>query len=81
VTNYQSQLLEKFRLTWVDLRAANDRLIFVHITGYSGSSFGNPFRQSIDAVFQRSDHAAHRGPIVVSCDNFDFVLRAKTLDE
>ena len=35
VTNYQSQLLEKFRLTWDDLRAANDRLIFAHIAGWA----------------------------------------------
>jgi crotonobetainyl-CoA:carnitine CoA-transferase CaiB-like acyl-CoA transferase len=34
VTNFQSQLLEKFRLTWYDLRAANDRLIFALITAY-----------------------------------------------
>ena len=34
VTNYQSQLLEKFRLTWEDLNAINPRLIFAHITGY-----------------------------------------------
>lgn len=34
VTNYQTQLLEKFNLTWDDLRAVNDRLIFAHITGY-----------------------------------------------
>ena len=34
VTNYQSQLLTKFHLTWDDLRAINERLIFAHITGY-----------------------------------------------
>ncbi len=34
VTNYQAQLLEKFRLTWDDLSAINPRLIFAHITGY-----------------------------------------------
>ena len=34
VTNYQAQLLTKFRLTWDDLRATNERLIFAHITGY-----------------------------------------------
>jgi crotonobetainyl-CoA:carnitine CoA-transferase CaiB-like acyl-CoA transferase len=34
VTNYQSQLLKKFRLTWEDLHAINPRLIFAHITGY-----------------------------------------------
>ena len=34
MTNFQSQLLEKFRLTWYDLRAANDRLIFALITAY-----------------------------------------------
>jgi crotonobetainyl-CoA:carnitine CoA-transferase CaiB-like acyl-CoA transferase len=34
VTNYQSQLLAKFRLTWEDLHAINPRLIFAHITGY-----------------------------------------------
>jgi len=34
VTNYQSQLLAKFRLSWEDLHAINPRLIFAHITGY-----------------------------------------------
>jgi crotonobetainyl-CoA:carnitine CoA-transferase CaiB-like acyl-CoA transferase len=34
VTNYQAQLLVKFRLTWEDLHAINPRLIFAHITGY-----------------------------------------------
>ena len=34
VTNYQSQLLTKFRINWDDLRAVNDRLIFAHLTGY-----------------------------------------------
>jgi crotonobetainyl-CoA:carnitine CoA-transferase CaiB-like acyl-CoA transferase len=34
VTNYQRTLLEKFRLTWDDLRAVNDRLIYAHLTGY-----------------------------------------------
>ena len=34
VTNYQSQLLTKFRLTWEELHAINPRLIFAHITGY-----------------------------------------------
>jgi crotonobetainyl-CoA:carnitine CoA-transferase CaiB-like acyl-CoA transferase len=34
VTNYQAQLLAKFRLTWDDLHAINPRLIFAHITGY-----------------------------------------------
>ena len=34
LTNYQRTLLEKFRLTWEDLRAVNDRLIYAHLTGY-----------------------------------------------
>lgn len=34
LTNYQRTLLEKFRLTWEDLSAANDRLIYAHLTGY-----------------------------------------------
>jgi len=34
VTNYQTALLEKFHLTWDDLRAINERLIFAHLTGY-----------------------------------------------
>jgi crotonobetainyl-CoA:carnitine CoA-transferase CaiB-like acyl-CoA transferase len=34
VTNYQRALLEKFRLTWDELRAVNDRLIYAHLTGY-----------------------------------------------
>ena len=37
VTNYQSQLLSKFRLTWEDLHEINPRLIFAHITGYGDS--------------------------------------------
>ncbi len=34
VTNYQAQLLTKFHLTWDELHAVNERLIFAHITGY-----------------------------------------------
>jgi len=34
VTNYQPQLLRKFRLTWEDLRPVNDRLVYAHLTGY-----------------------------------------------
>ena len=34
VTNYQAQLLTKFHLTWDELRAINERLIFAHLTGY-----------------------------------------------
>ncbi len=34
VTNYQRTLLEKFRLTWNDLSAVNERLIYAHLTGY-----------------------------------------------
>jgi formyl-CoA transferase len=34
VTNYQRTLLEKFRITWDELSAANDRLIYAHLTGY-----------------------------------------------
>lgn len=35
VTNYQRALLEKFRLTWEDLSAVNERLVYAHLTGYS----------------------------------------------
>lgn len=34
MTNYQTQLLAKFHLTWDELRAVNERLIFAHLTGY-----------------------------------------------
>ncbi len=34
LTNYQRQLLEKFRLTWDDLSTVNPRLIYAHLTGY-----------------------------------------------
>ena len=34
VTNYQAQLLTKFHLTWDELHAVNQRLIFAHLTGY-----------------------------------------------
>jgi crotonobetainyl-CoA:carnitine CoA-transferase CaiB-like acyl-CoA transferase len=34
LTNYQRPLLEKFRLTWEDLSAVNERLIYAHLTGY-----------------------------------------------
>ena|ERR1700734_3233541 len=34
ITNYQTELLAKFRLTWDELHAINERLIFAHITGY-----------------------------------------------
>jgi crotonobetainyl-CoA:carnitine CoA-transferase CaiB-like acyl-CoA transferase len=37
VTNYQQHLLDKFHLTYDDLRAANPRLIYAHITGYGDS--------------------------------------------
>jgi len=44
VTNYQPQLLTKFHLTWDDLRAINERLIFAHLTGYgeAGDDAGLP---------------------------------------
>ena len=44
VTNYQAQLLSKFRLTWDDLRPVNERLIYAHITGYGdgGEDAGDP---------------------------------------
>lgn len=34
VTNYQRVLLEKFRLTWEDVRPENARLIYAHLTGH-----------------------------------------------
>ena len=34
VTNYQHPLLEKFQLTWDDLRPENERLIYAHLSGY-----------------------------------------------
>jgi crotonobetainyl-CoA:carnitine CoA-transferase CaiB-like acyl-CoA transferase len=34
VTNYQRTLLEKFRITWDDLRPINERLVYAHLTGY-----------------------------------------------
>jgi crotonobetainyl-CoA:carnitine CoA-transferase CaiB-like acyl-CoA transferase len=34
LTNYQRPLLEKFRLSYDDLAAVNDRLIYAHLTGY-----------------------------------------------
>jgi crotonobetainyl-CoA:carnitine CoA-transferase CaiB-like acyl-CoA transferase len=34
VTNYQAELLTKLHLTWDELHAINERLIFAHITGY-----------------------------------------------
>jgi crotonobetainyl-CoA:carnitine CoA-transferase CaiB-like acyl-CoA transferase len=34
VTNYQPQILAKFRLTWKDLSPLNSRLIYAHLTGY-----------------------------------------------
>jgi crotonobetainyl-CoA:carnitine CoA-transferase CaiB-like acyl-CoA transferase len=34
VTNYQHPLLEKFQLTWEDLRPENERLVYAHLTGY-----------------------------------------------
>jgi formyl-CoA transferase len=34
VTNFQQSLLNKFQLTWEDLRAVNSRLVYAHITGY-----------------------------------------------
>ena len=44
VTNYQSTLLEKFRLTWEDLAPINDRLVYAHLTGYgdAGDDAGAP---------------------------------------
>ncbi len=34
VTNFQPSLLDKFRLTWDDLRPVNSRLVYAMITGY-----------------------------------------------
>jgi crotonobetainyl-CoA:carnitine CoA-transferase CaiB-like acyl-CoA transferase len=34
LTNYQRPILEKFGLSWDDLSAVNDRLIYAHLTGY-----------------------------------------------
>src|SRR5437867_3314806 len=34
VTNYQPQLVAKFRLGYQELRAVNPRLIYAHVTGY-----------------------------------------------
>src|SRR5215467_10978442 len=34
VTNYQRQLLQKFRLDYDDLSPINPRLIYAHLTGY-----------------------------------------------
>jgi formyl-CoA transferase len=34
VTNYQHTLLERFQLTWEQLRQENERLIYAHLTGY-----------------------------------------------
>ena len=34
VTNFQPQLIAKFRLSYEELRAVNERLIFAHVTGY-----------------------------------------------
>jgi crotonobetainyl-CoA:carnitine CoA-transferase CaiB-like acyl-CoA transferase len=34
LTNYQRPLLDKFHLSWEDLSAVNDRLIYAHLTGY-----------------------------------------------
>jgi crotonobetainyl-CoA:carnitine CoA-transferase CaiB-like acyl-CoA transferase len=34
VTNFQPSLLNKFRLTWDDLRPVNSRLVYAMITGY-----------------------------------------------
>ena len=34
VTNYQRQLLEKFKITYEDLQAVNPRLVYAHLTGY-----------------------------------------------
>jgi crotonobetainyl-CoA:carnitine CoA-transferase CaiB-like acyl-CoA transferase len=34
VTNYQRQLLEKFKITYEDLQVVNPRLVYAHLTGY-----------------------------------------------
>ena len=34
VTNFQVPLLKRFNLTWDDLSAINERLVYAHITGY-----------------------------------------------
>ena len=34
ITNYQPQLIRKFRLSFEELRALNPRLIYAHVTGY-----------------------------------------------
>lgn len=37
ITNYQPALVEKFRLSFDELRALNPRLIYAHVTGYGES--------------------------------------------
>jgi formyl-CoA transferase len=34
VTNFQQQLIAKFHLSYEELRAVNERIIFAHVTGY-----------------------------------------------
>ncbi|HEY6421394.1 MAG TPA: CaiB/BaiF CoA-transferase family protein, partial [Candidatus Binataceae bacterium] len=44
VTNYQQEILSRFNLTWDDLRAVNERLVYAHLTGYGdeGEDAGAP---------------------------------------
>ena len=56
LTNYQRSLLEKFRLTWEDLSAVNERLIYAHITGY-----GDAGEDSDDPAFDALAYWARSG--------------------
>jgi crotonobetainyl-CoA:carnitine CoA-transferase CaiB-like acyl-CoA transferase len=49
VTNYQSLLLKKFRITWDDLHPLNNRLIYAHVTGY-GDTGADADEPSFDAL-------------------------------
>ncbi|HEY6418402.1 MAG TPA: CoA transferase, partial [Candidatus Binataceae bacterium] len=44
VTNYQQEILSRFNLTWDDLCAVNERLVYAHLTGYGdeGEDAGAP---------------------------------------
>ncbi len=60
VTNYQPQMLRRFRITWEDLQPLNERLIYASLTGYgeTGPEAEKP-GYDMTAYFARSGLMSH----------------------
>lgn len=60
VTNYQPQMLRRFRISWEDLQPLNERLIYASVTGYgeTGPEAEKP-GYDMTAYFARSGLMSH----------------------